>query len=68
MFTRRVCVDRYGIVILVFEAIGATTSFLYGLNHLFYTINDDVPKEVRPLLQQVLEDFLSADTYRVHPA
>ena len=34
-------------MILVFEAIGATTSFLYGLNHLFYTINDDVPKEVR---------------------
>jgi len=37
-------------VILVFEAIGATTSFLYGLNHLFYTINDDVPKEVSLLV------------------
>ena len=37
---------RYGIVILVFEAIGATTSLIYGLNHLFYTINNDVVDDV----------------------
>ena len=37
--------SRYGILILVLEAIGATTTFIYGLNHLFYTVNEDVVKQ-----------------------
>ena len=33
---------RYGILILVLEAIGATTTAIYGINHLWYTINEDI--------------------------
>lgn len=33
----------YGIVILVVEIIGSTTTLIYGLNHLFYTVDDDIP-------------------------
>jgi len=33
----------YGIVILVVEIIGSTTTLVYGLNHLFYTVDPDVP-------------------------
>lgn len=36
-------VCRYGIVILVVEIIGSTTTLVYGLNHLFYTVDPDVP-------------------------
>lgn len=34
---------RYGIVILVVEIIGSTTTIVYGLNHLFYTTDADRP-------------------------
>ena len=34
---------RYGIVILVVEIIGSTTTLVYGLNHLFYTVDRDIP-------------------------
>lgn len=34
--------EWYGILILVLEAIGATTTAIYGINHLWYTVNEDI--------------------------
>ena len=31
-------------MILVLEVIGSTTTLVYGLNHLFYTVDEDLPK------------------------
>jgi cellulose synthase/poly-beta-1,6-N-acetylglucosamine synthase-like glycosyltransferase len=39
----------YGIVILVIEIIGSTTTIVYGLNHLFYTVDKDIPGK-KPLV------------------
>lgn len=40
---------RYGIVILTIEIIGSTTTIVYGLNHLFYTVDKDIPGK-KPLM------------------
>jgi endoglucanase len=39
-------------VILVIEIIGSTTTIVYGLNHLFYTMDSDRPGS-KPLMGPV---------------
>lgn len=36
---------RYGILVLVVEMLGATTTLLYGLNILFDPVHEDLPND-----------------------
>ena len=41
-----VCVwRRYGILVLVIEMLGATTTLLYGLNILFDPVHEELPQD-----------------------
>ena len=36
---------RYGILVLVIEMLGATTTLLYGLNILFDPVHEELPQD-----------------------